>query len=62
MTVKFYSEDGETSIELAPNYQKSTIDCWLQKDDEIPLCVSLDIEDVDEMIEVLKWLSTKVQS
>jgi len=61
MTIKWYcSENGQSELEISPNYLRNTLLFMVNESGGIPTICELDLEDVDEVIEMLKFLSAKV--
>lgn len=62
MTIKWYcSENGQSELEITPNYMRNTLLFMIDERGGIPTSCELDLDDVDELIEMLKFLSEKVE-
>ena len=62
MTIKWYcSKNGQSELEISPNYLRNTLLFIVKESGGITIICELDLEDVDEVIEMLKFLSEKVE-
>jgi hypothetical protein len=60
MTIKFYCRTKDGNLEVVPNYTNNTIQFFIESQECETGC-ELDFEDVDDLMEMVKLLKSKIQ-
>ena len=61
MTIKFYCQKNDGSLEVVPNYTNNTIQFFINEHSGYETVCELNFEDVDDLIEMVKFLKSKIQ-
>ena len=61
MTIKFYCQTKDGSLEVVPNYTNNTIQFFINEHSGYETGCELNFEDVDDLIDMVKLLKSKIQ-
>ena len=62
MTVKFYSDDGKSAVEIIPDYEAGCVSVdFLDEDNIITGSVGLNSDEVSDFVKVLNDFNERVQ-
>jgi hypothetical protein len=61
MTIKFYCQTKDGSLEVVPNYTNNTIQFFIKEPSGYETGCELNFEDIDDLIEMVKLLKSKIQ-
>jgi len=61
MTIKFYCQTKDGSLEVVPNYTNNTIQFFINERSGCETGCELNFEDIDDLIEIVKLLKSKIQ-